>query len=281
MDLPGIPLPPHYKAFVDRFVNACAADDRVLAAFLGGSYAKGYADAYSDIDLCLITSGPSFDEFYNRRETFLRLLGDLVFLEDFDTPNIAFYIYADGTEGELYFGSENNIDQIHSGSFKILVDKKNVLSEVVFPPFEPAYSEQAKKLRRQIYGFWHELSHFVTAMRRGQLWWAHGQLEAMRWICVNLVRLQNNFLDEGAGEEAYFKVENEISVEQLESLKRTFPPLEREAMLKAVFAIISFYQELAPPLAQSHQLLYSHNLERVMIDRLQKLHDAHLRSESE
>ncbi len=274
MDLQEIQLRPNHQAFVDRFVKACLADDRIVAAFLGGSYAKGHADAYSDVDLCVITTDEAFEEFFNEREAFLRLLGDLVFLEDFDIPNIAFYIFADDTEGELNFGRESRMDQIHSGPFKILLDKKNILSEAIFPPFEPPASEQIQKLRGQIYGFWHELSHFITAMGRNQFWWARGQLEALRSKCVNLARLKHNFLDPDIGDEAYFKIENVMPVEQLSALRETFCPMEKVAMLNAVMAIVHFYQELAPSLAHEHGIKYPEGLERVMMDRLQKLKEA-------
>jgi predicted nucleotidyltransferase len=274
MDLQGIRLRPNHQAFVDRFVKACLADDRIVAAFLGGSYAKGHADAYSDIDLCVVTTDSYFEEFLNEREAFLRSLGDLVFLEDFGTPNTAFYIFADDTEGELNFGSESRLDQIHSGPFKILLDKKNILSEAIFPPFEPHDSEQIQKLRGQIYGFWHELSHFITAMGRNQFWWARGQLEALRSKCVNLARLKHNFLDPDIGEEAYFKIENAMPVEQLSALRETFCPMEKEAMLNAVMVIIHFYQELAPSLAHEHGIKYPQDLERMMMNRLQNLQEA-------
>ncbi|HEX5943876.1 MAG TPA: nucleotidyltransferase domain-containing protein, partial [Anaerolineales bacterium] len=77
MDLQQLKLRPHQQAFVERFVKACQADDRVVAAFLGGSNAQGFADAYSDVDLCLITTEQSLDEFIKAREMFLRSLGDL------------------------------------------------------------------------------------------------------------------------------------------------------------------------------------------------------------
>lgn len=32
---------------ISRFVDACAADDRIVAAFLAGSHAMGTADSYS------------------------------------------------------------------------------------------------------------------------------------------------------------------------------------------------------------------------------------------
>jgi Streptomycin adenylyltransferase len=274
MDLQGIQLRLNHQAFVDRFANACLADDRIIAAFLGGSYAKGYADAYSDVDLCVITVDDAFEEFLNERENFLRSLGDLVFLEDFGTPNTAFYIFADDTEGELNFGSESHLDQIHSGLFKILLDKKNILSEATFPPFEPHDSEQIQKLRGQIYGFWHELSHFITAMGRNQLWWARGQLEALRSKCVNLARLKHNFMDPDIGDEAYFKIENAMPVEQLSALRETFCPMEKGAMLNVVMVIVHFYQELAPSMAHEHGIKYPQDLERVMVERLKNLEEA-------
>ena len=271
-----LPLRPYQQDFVDRLGKACQADDRVVAAFLGGSTVKGYADAYSDVDLCVITTDASFDEFLKEREMFLRALGELVFLEDFDTPSTAFYIYADGTEGELNFGREGKLENIHAGTFRILLDKKNLLEGVEFPEHVPSSSDQLEKLRSQIQGFWHELSHFITAMGRSQIWWAQGQIEALRGICVNLARLQHNFLDADVGEEPYFKIEKVMPVDQLSALKETFGPLENKEMLKAGLSLVSFYLDIAPSLAQTHGIQYSHGLERVMLDRLQKLQDAYL-----
>jgi predicted nucleotidyltransferase len=271
MDLQGYQLRPSHQAFIARFVKACQADERIVAAFLGGSNAKGYADAFSDVDLCVITTDSSFEEFCKERESFLESLGDLVFLEDFDLPDIAFYIFADDTEGELYFGSESRLDHIHSGPFRPLVDKRNILEGVVFSEPDPAPSKQTEKLRRNIYWFWHELSHFVTAMRRGQLWWAQGQLEALRAICVNLARLQHNFMDADAGEEAYFKIENAMPVEPLSALKETFGSMEKDEIRKATLAVVRFYREIAPSLAAMHGILYPHQLERVMMARLESL----------
>ena len=273
MDLQELKLRPHQQAFVERFVKACQADDRVVAAFLGGSNAKGYADAYSDVDLCLITTEQSLDEFTKEREVFLRSLGDLVFLEDFDHPQTAFYIYTDDTEGELNLFSEAQLGDIHSGPFRILLDKRHLLEGAEFPERVPASSEQIEKLRSQVQGFWHELSHFITAMQRGQTWWAQGQLEALRSICVNLARLQHNILDANVGDEAYFKIENIMPVEQLAPLKETFGSMKKAELLKAVLAIVRFYLDIAPALAQKHGVKYSHDLERVMLDRLQKLQD--------
>ena len=45
--------PPHHQVVKNRFLAACQADERIVAATVYGSYARGAADAYSDLDLGL------------------------------------------------------------------------------------------------------------------------------------------------------------------------------------------------------------------------------------
>lgn len=271
MDKNETRLQPSHQAVLERFVAACRADDRIVAAFLGGSYARGAADEHSDLDIYLITTDEGFEEFSNQRDTFLHLLGEPLFIETFDIPNRVFYMFADGTEGELGFGKESDFAHIHGGPYIVLVDKKNVLGGVVFAGHEPGSNEQTEKLRRFMYWFWHDLSHFVTAIGRGQLWWAGGQLEQLRGFCVNLARLQHNFKDPEVGDEPYFKIEKAMPAELLTPLQGTFCPLEKEAMLEAAFVILRFYREVATSLAQNHGVPYPDLLDQIMVGRLEKL----------
>lgn len=264
-------LPPRAQDFVKRFAAICQADERVVAAFLGGSYARGTADAFSDLDLYLITTDAAHTGFVAECEVFLKQLGELVFLEDFDLTDIVFYIFADGTEGELGIGRESQFTHIHSGPYQLLLDKTGILTKVVFSEHQTAPAEQTEKVRRQIYGFWHELSHFITAFGRGQWWWAAGQLEALRAGCVNLARLRHNPAEAEAGDEPYFKLEKAMPVEGLSALRATFGPLEPNALFHAVQVTLRFYQELARALAQTHGLTYPVKLEHVMVERLKKL----------
>ena len=166
---------------------------------------------------------------------------------------------------------------MNRGSYRVLLDKTGLLAGAVFPGYEPAQAEQIETLRRLIYWFWHDLSHFSTAMGRGQLLWAHGQLEALRLYCINLARLRQNFLDGDVGSEGYFKLEQALAAAQLAPLQVTYCPLERGAMLQAALIIVRFYQELALLLARTHGIPYPAQLDRVMSDRLETLCAAHLR----
>ena len=253
---------------LDRFVEACERDERVVAAFLGGSYAGGTADEHSDLDFGLITTDEAYKDFYVERDAFIRLLGEPALVEDFDLPDVFFFIFSDGTECELAIGRERDFAHIHSGPYRVLVDKRGVLNGVFFPPHEVDQDKQTEALRRRLYWFWHDLSHFITAMARGQLWWAYGQLDELRLQCVDLARLRHDFSAETQG---YEKVEKAVPVEHLAPLRSTFCPMERDAMLQAGLAIIRFYKELAPGLAQTHGLTYPEDLQRVMCDRLERL----------
>jgi predicted nucleotidyltransferase len=264
-------LDPNHQAVLDKFVQACQADERIVAALLVGSYVKDKADKYSDMDLYLITRDEAYDDFVSKRESFVRLLGEPLFMEDFDLPGIVFLIFPNGSEVEISYARESQASNIFSEPFKVLLDKKNITAGVVSREREADQDGQREKLRRLIYWFWHELSHFITAIGRGHLWWAHGQLSALRLYCMNLARLRNNFSDTDIGEEGYFKIENALPIEQLSSLQATFPPMEQSAMLQAALVIVDFYRELAPALAQTHGIPYPDGLERVLFARLENL----------
>lgn len=266
-------LPDHYRDVVNRFMAVCQADERIVAAFLGGSYAVDKADKYSDLDLFFITTDQAYETFLLERENFIRLLGEPLFLEDFGRSHGYFVIFSNGADCEIWFGQESNFHDIHGGSYKVLLDKKDILMGEVFPLHLADPADQIEILRRHLDRFWHELSHFIKAMARQQLWFAYGQLEMLRQICVNLARLRYNFSDAYGGEEPYFKIEQAMPIEQLSSLKTTYCAMEYEPMLQAGRIICDFYRDIASNLAKAHNLTYQTGLENMLMSQLEELND--------
>src|SRR3712207_3724354 len=121
-------------ALVERFAAACRADDRVVAAVLGGSHARGAADDYSDVDLYAIVADAAYESFLAESAAFVRRLGEPVFLEPWRSRHdldIVFFVLAEGLEGELGLGRESGFATIHGGAHRVLVDKKGLLDGVV------------------------------------------------------------------------------------------------------------------------------------------------------
>ncbi len=259
---------------LEHFTTACQIDPRILAASLYGSHAAGTADAWSDIDLGVVVADDAYDAFVAGREAFISQLGEPLFIEDFDIPGIVFFVLADGTEGEMTIGRPSDFTEPR-GEWQVLVDKTGILADRNRVSARNSVSNegQLEIVRRQITWFWHDLSHFITAIARGQLWWAAGQLEILRRSCLILARLAHDVTDEDAADDPAFKLDMLPIADSLSPLAETFVPLEREAMLRAVEIILAYFRATARPLARRHGLAYPVELERLMLARLARAMD--------
>ncbi|HEV2238552.1 MAG TPA: nucleotidyltransferase domain-containing protein [Ktedonobacterales bacterium] len=270
------------QAVIDRIVAVCQADDRVVATFLGGSYARGATDAYSDIDCGLITTDAAYDQFFAERAAFVRQLGEPIFLEDYRTERGDWVFFAllarragaadqgeMAVECELMLARASAFQRMHVGPHRVLLDKVNLLTGVAFAAAALPEDELAERVRSQITWFWHDLTHHVTTpLARGRWWSAYGGLQDLRLTCVNLARLQAG---ESTALDGYEKIEETVPAERLAPLAVTCCPLERAAMLEAASALVGYYRDLALPLAQRYGVAYPTALDRVMTARLERL----------
>ena len=246
---------------IARFADACTSDDRVVAAFVGGSIARREADRYSDIDLCVVTTDAEADAVFADREAFVARLGTPLFLEDWghEDPEV-FVILADGTDVELFFVPESRIHEVQVGPILAVIDRTGLLTNLEVPVRAPSSEELARELRRLLAWFWHEVSHLIKALGRGQLWWAAGEVEALRGYCVNLVRIEQGL---EASEEPYFKIDDDASTAGLESLRSTYVPMRAEALRQAASELVAFFGLHGRPLADVYGLEYPSELDRL------------------
>jgi predicted nucleotidyltransferase len=261
-------VPTSHDPLIDRFVEACEADDRIVASFLVGSLARERADEFSDVDLCVIARDVVFDDVVRDRASLIEPLGVPVFVEDFGHVEVVSFVLADGTEAEIFFGRESALDELRPGRYRPLFDPHGILDDVTFDEERTDPADLEAALRQSLSWFWHELSHFVKAIGRNQLWWAAGQLEALRNHCVNIARIEQGVL---AGDEPYWKLDDEVRTAAIEPLEATFVPMERDALLAAGRIIVSFFRERAPRLAAAYGLPYPADLANVMVKRLDDL----------
>src|SRR5204863_2655569 len=132
----------------------------------------------------------------------------------------------------------SELREARPGPFRSLLDEEENLA-VLSSEGAPVDSDaQAEHLRRILFWFWHDVRHFTTAIGRSQLWWAEGQLEQLRGSSVNLVRIQQHV--EVDANEPFWKLDVEISTEELDDLCSTFVPLQRDPMLEAGRTVVDF-----------------------------------------
>lgn len=165
------------------------ADDRIRAAFVYGSHATGSADRFSDLDIGLVTTDDDFDDVVADGDALVRKLGEPVFLDHFGNPAQLHVIFADGTALELIIDRESELT--FEGPHRVLVDKAGVSERAAGRPGRtPESSDVPAQVRQRIQGFWHDVDHLVTALGRGNTWWAFGQLDELRRMVLNLARLE-------------------------------------------------------------------------------------------
>ena len=262
----GAPSRAHEQLIV-RFSDACSYDHRIVAAFVGGSIARGDADQYSDVDLCVVTQDEAVDDVFADRAAIVAQFGTPLFLEEWgdEAPEI-FVILADGTDVEVFFVAESRIKEMQVGPILPLLDRIGLLTNLELPIRAPLSKDLAVELRRVLAWFWHDVSHLIKALGRGQLWWAAGEVEALRGYCLNLVRIEQGV---EAGDEPYFKIDAETSTMALDPVRTTFAPLEPEALARAGSELVAFFGVRGRPLADAYGLDYPSELERVMSRRLE------------
>jgi predicted nucleotidyltransferase len=260
------------EGVIARFRAACQADDRVVAAFLGGSYARGATDAYSDIDFGLITTDAGYEAFFADRAAFIGQLGEPIFHEVWqgEGGDVVFFTLAagamDGVECELLLGRASDYLRMHVGPHQVLLDPTYLLDGVTFTRAPLAPEEEAERARRLVVWFWHDLCHHViTPLAREQWWSAYGGLHDLRLTCLNLARLT---ADPTGPLDGYEKVERAVPAHLLDRLAPTCCALERGAMLQAAATLIQLYHDLAVPLARRYGFAYPTAHAAVMTARL-------------
>jgi predicted nucleotidyltransferase len=258
-----------YQRLLERMTDVVANDDRIVGLLLYGSRAAGKADAYSDMDLGVVTTDAAAEEVIRERATFIRQVGEPLFLEDFGNASIANVILADGVAFEFIVRPIGTL--VDDGPHRIVLDKDGQLTVALARKAAPeaaAAVVSGEDVRRQIHYFWHEVEHVVTALGRRHLTWAHGGLEEMRAICLRLARISAGVPPED--EEPHWKVDGTLDEAFLARLRDTIVPAEPRLMAKAAGELLEIYRSLARPLAERYGLDYPERLDALISARLER-----------
>ena len=136
---------------------------------------------------------PAFEAVVADLPGIVRSLGEPLFDEHFDDPTNRHVIYTDGTCLEVMVWPEDELSI--TGPFRVLFDRTGVPERLEAaasnpgPRDEPGPHPATDEVRRRIVWFWHDVEHLVTALGRGQTWWAYGQLDELRRACLDLARM--------------------------------------------------------------------------------------------
>ena len=247
----------------ERIAAIGQADDRIRAVLLYGSHATGSADAFSDLDIGLVVADDAYDDVLARPGDLAWAIGEPLLLEDFGDPANLHVILHDGVDLELIIGRASELTL--ELPYRVLLDKDGVEEQALDRRPPPNADVDSERVRQLVHWFWHDVDHVITALGRGHLLWAHGQLEELRGACLGLARLESGL---EIDDEPYWKIDAALPEERLAALRATVVEPEVGPMRDAALALTDVYRELAPSLAASHGIEYPTEVDRILSDRL-------------
>src|SRR5438874_138849 len=234
------------RTTIDRFAAAAKADDRVAAAFLGGSFASGKTDEHSDLDIYLVVDDERYDAFFADREAFVRTWADPVFLDT--TVNfegfgfdMVHFVNRDGVTGELAFARPDGMLAMHGGPHETLVDRRGLLDGVSFPLYEPSLEERRGAVDRALTWFWLDAITLSKSLARGRLRDAMASLSRMRERTAAMIA----------------EVQPEADRERLrEQLLPTYVPADPAGIGEAAERLIALHREVGQRTGLPHSVEY-------------------------
>lgn len=227
------------QAFAEKAKQILASDDNVLGLAVAGSWLSHEMDAFSDLDLIVVSKHTISDD-KNKMLDYAHKLGD--FLSGFTgehvgEPRVLICLYDNPLlHVDLKFVTlaefHTRVETPH-----LLLDKTGQLAEALgqsqaqFPYPDFQWMEDR---------FWTWVHYALLKIGRGEYFEAFDFLGFLRAVVLGpLLHIKNGNLPRGVR-----KVEQALAPEDLEKLKRTLPSYDRQALLDSLRQAVSLYREL-------------------------------------
>jgi hypothetical protein len=251
------------RAIIERATAVLHADSRVLAAWLAGSYARGNADVYSDVDVHCLVTDDSADWF---RDHWARIAGDIMpVLMHQSIPGVAggLALSPAWQHLDLIFTALSDFRSEALTDFTPLFDREGRLPESV-----PAQANvrAASLTREQIDLYFYIIGNLVVTLGRGEYLVALSGVTAVRDSFLVPVMVETA----GIGRSGGAKRLNPFLGHNHRQFLEELPPVSADP--ESICAVISLmareYARLAKPLAARSGIEWPTALERATADHL-------------
>ncbi|KAB7730283.1 nucleotidyltransferase domain-containing protein [Rudanella paleaurantiibacter] len=235
---------PAFQPFVDSVISALQTDPNALGLAVGGSWISGDMDAYSDLDLVLVTAVPVAPDLGQMRAYAARFGTMLASFrgDHVGEPRLLIALFTDPLlhvdvkfvlPAELHERVEDPVilwerDGILTSAFKESVAQ--------YPPFDFQATDDR---------FWIWMHYAALKIGRGEFFEAMDFLSFVR----NMVLGPMLHLKQGGLPRGVRRVETSLPAEQLAALRQTVAIPERTSLLTSTQAVIDLYETLRDTLA--------------------------------
>ena len=258
---------PRHRARLEAACRAAMEDPDVVGMALGGSFAQGRPDEYSDLDLKIVVEDESFDRALGRRRELAEACGHVVAAftgGHVGEERMLITLYDDLLHVDfLVVGLSDLAEQNHGRTVHVLWERDGRLSQVL--PGEPAH-DPAADLEWMEARMWTWVWYTHSKILRGELYEAIDALNVVRgWVLFRLTALRAGEPTRGA------RFAEERIGDRADEFARTVAgPRDREPLLEGLRASVRLYLEMADPLLERHDLEKAHEARAVVLEALER-----------
>lgn len=247
------------QAFAYQAADELANDDGVVGLAVGGSWLTQQMDAYSDLDLVLVTADLVSDS-RDRMMAYARRFGALLSAftgEHVGEPRLLICLYQSPLlHVDIKFLTTETFAQ-RVETPELLLDKQGVLarvleqSEAQYPYPDYQWIEDR---------FWIWMHYALLKIGRGEYLEALDFMAYLRITVLGpLLHIKNQNLPRGVR-----RVETDLNAADLEDLKRTIPSYDKASLLASLHAMVGLYRHVRRLLSPANLTLQQETEQAVM-----------------
>lgn len=198
MDVLRVEGPEPQSHLINRLAELFAQDERILACWLRGSFAKGTSDHYSDIDLALAVDDEQFHYAFRSLREQACGAGECVIA--WDSPKdingagfTAFYSDCNFLDVKVYRASRvPNIPP--ADPMRAIFDRQGILDQprVVADPEDSLDPPVGDTAHWKMIFFWICVYSAVRFVKREEYWYAAGMINSIRGTLAQILWLWNH-----------------------------------------------------------------------------------------
>lgn len=255
-----------HQEYLEAFADKAASDVRVLGAWLEGSFAKGTADRYSDIDIHLLVAEENKETFQHGLESWLSDIQPLVLFKDTFPGQMMTCITTVGLRVDVWLHTGDTITlertQVHLlSAVKGCIQLKEVCGD-------QESKDVSSVLKQHFNEFWRVLAILPTVLGREE----HiAGFMGTTFAVMSLIEI----LIIGSGKQRDRGVKNinafvpQVLREEIEDAL-TIPSINREGIAKAHLRLAAIMQRYGPGIAKQHGVVYPLALEKAVLNYISR-----------
>ncbi|MEZ4634364.1 MAG: aminoglycoside 6-adenylyltransferase [Caldilineaceae bacterium] len=256
--------------FIDQLTTLAKDDPRVRAVWLAGSFGKGIADQFSDVDAHLLLTETALEDFRQGVRAWLEQIRPLVLFRLMFDGQMVNALTVDGLRLDLWLHTGDAAD-VPQGATRVLWQQEDVLRWIPAPSPQLTRDEVTRQLEWLIPEFWRCIAMLPVVWGRGE------RIVGVTGAMVEIQVLTDVFIA-GAGvrNDRGAKARNDFLPADLRAAVESaiyLPELTDDALVQLHLRLARLMQQHGPILCARWQIEYPQQIEDTALNYVRQFVD--------